>query len=258
MDLGLKGKRVLISGSSRGIGLAIARGFLQEGAKVVLTSRHVADLDAVKCELSKLYLEEQILAIPCDFCQSQSIQDLKNKIHIEWGGVDILVANVGSGNSVQDPIPPREKFEKVFQINFNSAVLTVREFFPQIQKNQGNILFLSSIAGMEAIGAPVDYSTAKAALFAFAKNLARKVASEGVRVNCIAPGNILFVGGSWEEKIKTNPTTVQQMLESTVPMKRFGTPAEIADTALFICSERGSFITGSVFKVDGGQTVGHF
>ena len=116
------------------------------------------------------------------------------------------------------------------------------------------LLFISSIAGLEAFGAPVDYSTAKSALLAFSKNLARKVATK-VRVNVVAPGNINFPGGSWDEKIKLDPKRVKDIIESTVPMNRFGTPEEIADAALFICSERAKFITGSVLVVDGGQTI---
>ena len=120
-----------------------------------------------------------------------------------------------------------------------------------------NILFISSITGLEAIGAPVDYSTAKTAVIAFAKNLARKVAPE-VRVNVIAPGNVHFPESSWEEKIQTDPEIIEQMLQTTVPMKRFGTPQEIADATVFLCSALASFITGSVLVVDGGQTVGVF
>ena len=116
------------------------------------------------------------------------------------------------------------------------------------------MLFISSITGIEAIGAPVDYSTAKTAVIAFAQNLARKVAPE-VRVNVIAPGNIHFPGSSWEEKIQTDPKIIEQMLQTKVPMKRFGNPQEIADAAAFLCSARASFITGSVMVVDGGQTV---
>ena len=131
---------------------------------------------------------------------------------------------------------------------------TARVFLPLLKESKESLLFISSITGLEAIGAPVDYSTAKTAVIAFAKNLARKVAPE-VRVNVIAPGNVHFTGSSWEEKIMTNPKKIEQMLQDKVPMKRFGTPEEIADTAAFLCSARASFITGSVMVVDGGQTV---
>jgi len=117
------------------------------------------------------------------------------------------------------------------------------------------LLFISSIAGLEAIGAPTDYSVAKSAIVALTKQLARKLAPR-VRINCIAPGNVWFQGGSWDEKLQADPERVKALIENTVPMKRFGTPQEIADVAVFLCSSRASFITGAV--VDGGQTVGFF
>ena len=128
---------------------------------------------------------------------------------------------------------------------------------PSLEESKGCFLFVSSIAGMEAFGAPVDYSTAKSAILALSKNMARKMANS-VRINVIAPGNIYFPGGSWDAKIKNNPSVVEDIIRSTVPMKRFGTPEEVADVAVFLCSDRSSFITGSIFVVDGGQTVGIF
>ena len=116
-------------------------------------------------------------------------------------------------------------------------------------------LFISSITAFEAFGAPVDYSNAKAAVVAFSKNLARKVADK-VRVNVLAPGNVYFPGSSWHEKIHKDSDKVKQMINASIPMKRFGTPKEIADAGVFLCSNRASFITGSVLVVDGGQTVG--
>ena len=109
---------------------------------------------------------------------------------------------------------------------------------------------------MEAFGAPTDYSTAKAAIIALAKNMARKLASDNVRVNVIAPGNVYFEGGSWDEKIQQDKKRVDEIIKSTVPMNRFATPQEIADSAVFLCSHRASFITGITLVIDGGQTVG--
>ena len=118
-------------------------------------------------------------------------------------------------------------------------------------------MFVSSITAMEAFGAPVDYSVAKTALAALSKNLARKLALR-VRVNTIAPGNVFFEGSSWDMKLKKDPEKVNQIINATVPMKRFGSPDEVADAIVFLCSERASFITGSVLVIDGGQTVGIF
>lgn len=258
MELGLKDKRVLISGSSRGIGAAIARAFLAEKARVVVTSRNQDDLEQLKASWLAEYPSSQYLTERCDFTQSGDVEQLAQRLLEQWGGIDIVVSNVGSGKSLPDPIVSEEHFDQVFQLNFNSAIHTARCFYPLLKESRGNLLFISSITGVEALGAPVDYSVAKSATIAFSKNLARKAAKDHVRVNAIAPGNVFFENGTWDHKIKQNSQAVEQMLQSQVPMQRFGTPEEIADSVLFLCSERASFITGTLLRVDGGQTTGLF
>jgi len=253
MNLDLNNKRVLVTGASQGIGLAIAEGFLQEGASVMLVARGSERLKKTAFNLRTRYEADRIYAETCDCTQLKSLSALREKIEQQCGSLDVVVANVGDGRSVPDPIPEPEQWERTWQSNFESALNTARVFLPMLQKSHGNLLFISSITGLEAFGAPVDYSTAKAAVIALAKNMAKKVAPE-VRVNVIAPGNVYFPGGSWDEKQKNDPERVSQIIESTVPMKRFGTPEEIADAAVFLCSARASFITGSVLVVDGGQS----
>jgi 3-oxoacyl-[acyl-carrier protein] reductase len=258
MNLQLTNKRVFITGSSRGIGLAIARGFLGEGAKVFLTSRNQGDLKSQQQILRQEFGDRKVLIHRGDFTSPLDIKLMRKYVQEEWQGLDILVVNVGSGKSVNDPIPGVDNFEQVFRLNFDSAVYTAREFYPLLKLSQGNMLFIASIAGLEAFGAPVDYSTAKSSVIAFAKNLARKAAGESIRINCLAPGNIFFTGGSWEEKVKMDPEGIKNLVEASVPMKRFGKPEEISDAVLFLCSQRASFITGACLVVDGGQTVGVF
>jgi 3-oxoacyl-[acyl-carrier protein] reductase len=257
MDLGLTEKRVLITGSSRGIGLAIAEGFLKEQSRVMLTSRNCQDLEELQVKLSRKFPTLEIMTFECDFTHSDAVVRLKEQVLKVWGGVDIVVANVGSGRSVPDPIPSKEHFEKAFCLNFDASVSTAREFYPLLKESKGNLLFIASIVGIEAFGAPVDYSVAKTAIIAFSKNLARKIAADGVRVNCIAPGNVYFEGGDWDEKLKTDSESINQLIKATVPMKRFGKPEEIANSVLFMCSERSSFTTGGCLVIDGGQTY-HF
>jgi 3-oxoacyl-[acyl-carrier protein] reductase len=257
MDLGLKGKRVLVTGGSRGIGLEIAKHFLQEGSKVVVSSRGQEQLTQAETELASEYGEENILSCACDFTKADDVNKLSEYIEKQCSGIDVVVANVGDGRSVSDPIPHQEQWQRMWNINFETGLNTARIFLPMLEKSSGSLLFISSIAALEAFGAPVDYSTAKSAIVAFSINLARKVANK-VRVNVIAPGNVNFPGSSWDEKIKQDAERVDQIIKSTVPMQRFGTPDEIADAALFLCSDRASFITGSVLVVDGGQTVGVF
>jgi len=255
MRLNLHNKVVLITGSSRGIGLAIAKSFLFEGAKVILTAKSIEELKNVKDSLSLDFDEKNIFMFACDFTVPSSIESLKEDVLNIVGKLDILIANVGSGKSVSDPLPSEEHFYSIFDLNFNTAVNSARIFYPLLRDGNGNIIFIGSIAGIEAFGAPIDYSVAKSAVIAFSKNLARKVAHEGVRVNCIAPGNIFFPNGSWDEKIQQDPIRVKNLIKDTVPMNRFGTPEEVADACLFLASERASFITGSLLCIDGGQTV---
>jgi len=180
---------------------------------------------------------------------------LKVEIKDKWNDLDIVIVNVGDGRSVPDALPDDEQWQKTWSSNFESTLQTARTFLPMLKRSKGCLLFVSSIAGMEAFGAPTDYSTAKSAIIALSKNMARKLASESVRVNVIAPGNVYFKGGSWDEKIQQDKKRVDEIIRSTVPMNRFATPQEIADSVLFLCSDRAGFITGTTLVVDGGQTV---
>jgi 3-oxoacyl-[acyl-carrier protein] reductase len=257
MDLILNNSRVLITGASQGIGFAIAESFLQEKAKVCLTSRGSNNLFENTKKLQKTYGSDKVLSLKCDCTSSKSLHLLKEKIECELCGLDVVIVNVGNGRSVQDALPNDEQWQKTWDSNFESALKTARAFLPMLIKSKGCLLFVSSIAGMEAIGAPTDYSTAKSAIIALAKNMARKLGSKGVRINVIAPGNVYFKGGSWDEKIQQDRKKVDDIISSTVPMGRFADPKEIADSAVFLCSGRAKFITGSVLVVDGGQTVGY-
>jgi 3-oxoacyl-[acyl-carrier protein] reductase len=257
MDLALNEKRVLITGASRGIGAAIAHGFLKEGAKACIASRGSEDLYNTKSSLVEIFGEVYLIAEECNCTDRDSLILLEDRIKKIWGGVDIVVANVGDGRSVTDALPDGQQWERTWNNNFQSALLTARKFLLMLLESKGCLLFISSITAMEAFGAPVDYSTAKAAVTALAKNMARKLGRK-VRINVLAPGNVWFSGGPWHEKIKQNPERVKKMIESTVSMNRFGSPDEMADAAVFLCSKRASFITGSVLVVDCGQTVGVF
>jgi len=255
MNLNLNNKKVLITGASRGIGLAVAESFLQEDAKTCLVSRGSKGLFENEKKLQDIYGLENSFACKCDCTNIESLNSLKNRVKDKWGSLDIIIVNVGDGRSVPDALPDDEQWQKTWNSNFESALQTARTFLPMLEKSKGCLLFISSIAGLEAFGAPTDYSTAKTAIIALAKNMARKLAPD-VRVNVIAPGNVYFEGGSWDEKIKQDKKRVDEIIKSTVPMNRFATPQEIADSALFLCSDRASFITGTALVIDGGQTVG--
>jgi len=257
MNLGLKGKKVLITGASRGIGASVAEEFLKEGADVIIVSRGSSKLYEVQELLKKKYQNSEIYAEDCDCRNSHSLEGLKRKVESLVGVIDIVIANVGDGRSVQEAMPDNEQWNKTWSNNFESALFTARTFLPMLQESKGSLLFISSITAKEAIGAPVDYSTAKTAVSALAKNMARKLGGS-VRVNVVAPGNIIFKGSSWDVKKKKSPKIVDEIIQSTVPMNRFGSPSEVASSVVFLSSECASFITGSTLIVDGGQTVSIF
>jgi 3-oxoacyl-[acyl-carrier protein] reductase len=257
MDLNLDNKKVLITGASRGIGLAVAESFLQEGAKTYLVSRGSSALYENEKKLQNIYGLDNVVACKCDCTNVESLNSLKNEVENKWNSLDVVIVNVGDGRSVSDALPDDMQWKKTWNSNFESALQTARTFLPMLEKSQGVLLFVSSIAGMEAFGAPTDYSTAKTAIIALSKNMARKLAPN-IRVNVIAPGNVYFEGGSWDEKIQQDKGRVDEIIKSTVPMNRFATPQEIAGSAVFLCSDRASFITGTTLVIDGGQTTGVF
>jgi 3-oxoacyl-[acyl-carrier protein] reductase len=255
MDLELHDQVAFIAGSSRGIGQAIARRFLQEGSRVVLSGRDGAALAQCEKELSAQFPAARIMAVQGDLTQSQTIREAFAQVRARWGRVDALVANIGSGHGPLGWQIEAGAWTEAFETNFQSAVRIITEALePMITAKRGSLVVVSSIAGVESSPAPLPYSSAKSALIAYTKNLARQVAGSGVRVNAVAPGNIFFEGGSWEKHLETNREAVLKYIADEVPMQRFGTPEEIADLVVFLSSPRASFITGACVIADGGQT----
>jgi 3-oxoacyl-[acyl-carrier protein] reductase len=254
MDLGLQGKVVFVAGSSRGIGRGIAGVFLHEGAKVVLTGRDPQALQAAYAGLSG-GREERVATFRGDLSSAAVIQEAHQQILGRWGGVDVLVCNVGSGTGTGGWRLSANDWESVFEVNLWSSVRLVEAFLPaMVEAGRGSILFIGSIAGIESLGAPLPYGSAKAALEKYGQDLARQVSRNGIRVNTIAPGNVIFPGGTWQRKLDGDTAGVSAMIRREVPLARFGEPEEIGAAAAFLASARASFITGATLVVDGGQT----
>ena len=249
MNLDLSGKRVLVTGASKGIGLGIAKGFHAEGCKVVSNGR-----DAVKLT-SSIAKRKDWLGVAGDVTDPMKARDLVQQAVYLLGGIDILVCNVGSGKSAP---PGQESFsdwQKSLSVNLLSATNMVEAAVAELRKTKGVIVCISSICGLEVIrGAPVTYSVAKAALNAFIRGIALPLGEDGIRINGIAPGNILFKDSVWDEKVKENASAVNQMLAENVPLNRFGSLADVVNLALWLSSPLSSFNTGSIHLCDGGQT----
>jgi 3-oxoacyl-[acyl-carrier protein] reductase len=256
MDLELGGQVAIITGSSRGIGRAIASSLLAEGASVVVTGRDKVSLEKTRAELSSGADERRVLAVAGDFTKRDVIEGALERAVQRFGRIDHLIANLGSGSGKPGWEQPEEEWERLFELNFFSAVRLSQAGLPYLKKNErgGSVLYVGSIVGLEATPAPLPYSAAKAALLSYAKNLARLVAEQKVRVNTIAPGNVFFEGGTWERHLESRKESVEQMLRTEVPLHRFGTPEEIGSLACYLCSGRAGFATGSCFVMDGGQT----
>jgi 3-oxoacyl-[acyl-carrier protein] reductase len=252
MDLGLKDKVVVVTGATRGIGKQIAMDFLSMGAKVTMVAREQPKDNS----FGKLLSDNSgsLHLVLCDVTDASSVHDCYGQVLARWGRIDIVVANVGNGASTQVPVSDLAQWNKVWDLNFNSALHTAREFSEELSRNKGSLVFISSIAGIEFIGAPTDYATAKNAVIAFAKSLSHRLAPH-VRVNVVAPGNIWTEDGTWKNKMDKDPDGVTNMLNAKVPMKRFGTTGEVSNAVLFLSSSKASFITGACLVVDGGQTI---
>ena len=253
MDLKLTDSVALVAGSSRGIGRAIAAALLAEGARVCITGRDAASLAETATALRKEYPAAQILEATGDLTDTKTITSTIAAIQKQWGRLDILVANLGSGSGKTGWELDEAEWERLFNLNFFASTRLAQSAIPAMA-NGGSIVFISSIAGVEATGAPLPYSAAKAALLNYSKNLARVVADKKIRVNTIAPGNILFPGGSWEKHLAKDRAGVEEYIAKEVPQNRFGTPEEIAALTVFLCSGISAFATGSCYVMDGGQT----
>ena len=249
----LKNKSILITGSSRGIGKAIAYQCAEHGAKVIISSRKLDVCEQTAVEINTKLGSEVAYAIPANISDDNQLDNLVNETRKKIGKIDVLICNAATnpfmGSMLDMPI---EKFDKVMHNNIRSNQILCNLVLPEmISKEDGSIIIISSIAAIK--GSPIlgAYNISKAADVMIVKNIAAEFGHKNIRANSIAPGLIKtdFARALWE-----NPDILKTVLSST-PMQRIGVPDEIAGVAVMLASDAGNYINGQTIVVDGGTTI---
>ncbi len=257
MDFELNDKVVCITGSSQGIGRAIADVFLEEGARVVLTGRNEDRLNETAAILGRQWGHDRLLLVPGDLTKVEIINRCIEEIRSHWRRLDVLVANLGTGRGRMGWALHQEDWENLLNVNLIAASLMVTHAVPLLREGGGgSVTLIASLAGLESLPAPIPYASAKAGMIAYGKMLSRELAGDRIRVNVVAPGNIDFPGGVWDRNRREDPHATEAYVRTEVPMRRCGRAKEVADTVAFVNSSRASFITGACIVVDGGQSRG--
>jgi NAD(P)-dependent dehydrogenase (short-subunit alcohol dehydrogenase family) len=249
MDLGLKGKKVAVTGGSKGIGRAIAEGFAAEGAGVSICARNAAEVDATVAALKARNVKAFGRAL--DVADGPALAAWVAASADALGGLDALVCNV-SALAVGDSA---ESWQKSFSVDMMHTVNAVQAAVPFLEKSSsGSIVLISSVSGFEVDFAAGSYGAIKAALIHYAKGLSRQLVGKGIRVNCVSPGNTYFDGGIWQNIEKNMPDLFASTLKVN-PTGKFGTAEEVANGVVFISSPMASRISGTNLVIDGALTV---
>lgn len=245
----LNDKVALVTGSSRGIGAAIARLFAQEGAKVVVHGRDAKAMSAVQAQIENA--GGKAMQVVADVTQFVEIEAMRHKIEGEFGPVELLVANAGGNYTVPGPLEEIDEagWHASVDGNLTATFLTIKSFLPGMKERKaGNIITISTAAARRPHpGSPMPYAAAKAGMQILTQDLAAQVGSYGIRANCIAPETILT-----ERNQQRIPEAQKQTLVEQHPIKRLGTPDDVARAALFLASDEAAWVTGIILDIAGG------
>ena len=252
MNLELTGKVALVTGSSRGLGLASARALAAEGCRVTLCARGAEALAHAAASLHGAR-NDDVLAVPADVATEAGAAAVVDRTVERFGRIDILVNNVGKAGGGDIVSTSDAEWQSALDQTLFPAIRVSRLAVPHMRSAGGGvILMIASIWGRES-GGRMTYNAVKAAEISLAKAMAQQLAKDGIRVNSIAPGSILFEGGSWWTRQQADPAGIAEFVTREIPFGRFGRPEEIGDVVAFLASARASWITGACVPVDGGQ-----
>jgi 3-oxoacyl-[acyl-carrier protein] reductase len=239
-------KVALVSGSTRGIGKAIVQQLVLDGYLVIQNSRTSV-------------LESEIVGhahLKADVTVDNDCKNLIKEIIEKYGRLNLLVCNVGSGKSLGDEVSDSDSWSHFLSMNLNATTNLINYSLASLIETKGNVVAISSICAEDpTIIAPVEYATAKAGLEMFMKTMAARNGKLGVRFNVVSPGNVLFEGSVWEQKLNSNRLEVNSYLDQRVPLGKFIEPLDIARAVSFLAGSSGRNITGVILPVDGGQSI---
>lgn len=256
MDLALTDKIAIVTGSSRGLGLAAARALAAEGARVCLCARTEAPLRAAAERLAEVGGPERVASVVADVSSESGAAAVVEAAVRAFGGIDILVNNVGLARGGHLMATSDAEWREAFDQTLMPAVRMSRLAVPHMQRRGGGaVVMIASIYGREA-GGRMTYNAVKAAEISLGKSLAQQLAPSNIRVNSVSPGSILFEGGSWWKRQQEDPVGIAEFVKRDLPFGRFGRPEEVGNVVAFLASPRASWISGANVVVDGCQSRG--
>ena len=249
----MTGKTAVITGSTKGIGRAIAERMVEHGAQVVISSRKQDQCDQVAKELNDKFGKGKAIAVAANISSKENLQNLVDEANRAYGKIDVLVCNAAVNPHFGPSLEISESaFDKVMSTNVKNVLWLCRAVIPQMaERGDGAVIIVSSIAGLKGTSRLGAYAISKAASMQLTRNLALEWGHRNVRVNCIAPGLVRtdFARALWEDPDILKRST------AGAPLKRIGLPDEIAGAAVFLASPAGAFMTGQSVVVDGGATI---